>query len=258
MSLLPIAERWFERRRVDDDVTLLWEPHVHPFLRCNIWHVRGRDSDLLIDTGMGIANLASAARDLFEKPLVCVLTHTHMDHCGGAHEFGCVCAHPLEAEALARAEDGFPIDIAQWDAASIEWIRAMGYDISGGILTAIPYEGFDPSAHRLLPAVADRTISEGDVISTGDRSFEVLHLPGHSPGSIGLWEASSGTLFSGDAIYDGPLLDAIPGADIPTYRETMARLRALPVRTVHAGHEASFGRERLVALVDAYLQGASE
>ena len=50
-------------------------------------------------------------------------------------------------------------------------------------------------------------IGEGDVIDLGDRAFEVLHLPGHSPGSIGLWDPAAGTLFSGDAIYDGPLLE---------------------------------------------------
>ena len=43
----------------------------------------------------------------------------------------------------------------------------------------------------------------------GDRHFEVLHLPGHSPGSIGLWERRTGILFSGDALYDGPLLDEL-------------------------------------------------
>ena len=39
-----IADRWFETRRIDDDITLLWEPHVVPLLRYNIWHVRGRES----------------------------------------------------------------------------------------------------------------------------------------------------------------------------------------------------------------------
>ena len=38
-----IAQRWFERRTFDDDITQLWEPHVHPLLRCNIWHQRGRE-----------------------------------------------------------------------------------------------------------------------------------------------------------------------------------------------------------------------
>jgi len=38
---LRIAERWFERRAIDDGITHLWEPHVVPLMRCDIWHVRG-------------------------------------------------------------------------------------------------------------------------------------------------------------------------------------------------------------------------
>ena len=52
------------------------------------------------------------------------------------------------------------------------------------------------------------------MVDIGNRHFEVLHLPGHSPGSIGLWEEASGTLFSGDAVYDGPLLDELPTSNI--------------------------------------------
>ena len=254
MTQLPIANKWFERKRVDNEITLLWEPHIHSFLRCNIWHIRGRDCDVLIDTGMGIASLADAASDLFGKSLITVLTHTHMDHGGGAGEFETVCVHKAEASALSESANYLPIDTSQWSADEIAWIGSMGYDISRGLITAIPHAGFDPAAHNLVPATASRLIDEGDIISTGDRAFEVLHLPGHSPGSIGLWEADTGTFFSGDAIYDGHLLDAIPGADIATYRATMERMRELPVQVVHAGHETSFGRERFVHLIDAYLE----
>jgi glyoxylase-like metal-dependent hydrolase (beta-lactamase superfamily II) len=91
------------------------------------------------------------------------------------------------------------------------------------------------------------------MIDLGDRAFEVLHLPGHSPGSIGLWEAASGILFSGDAVYDGPLLDELEGSDVVAYVATMRRLRDLPVTVVHGGHEPSFGCERLVAICTDYL-----
>jgi glyoxylase-like metal-dependent hydrolase (beta-lactamase superfamily II) len=70
---------------------------------------------------------------------------------------------------------------------------------------------------------------------------------------MGLWEASTGMLFSGDALYDGPLLDELGHSDIPAYVRTMKRLRELPVNVVHAGHDPSFGRARLVELCDAYL-----
>ena len=98
-----------------------------------------------------------------------------------------------------------------------------------------------------------RRVDEGDIIDLGDRTFEVLHLPGHSPGGIGLWEARTRTLFSGDVIYDGPLLDDIPGANVADYVRSMRRLRELPVEVVHGGHDPSFGRARLLEIVDAYL-----
>src|SRR5512147_2172732 len=103
--MLPIAERWFEIKRISDDITLLWEPHVTPLMRCNIWHVRGRDRDLMIDTGMGIASLRQAAEQLLDKTVTAVATHTHNDHIGGHHEFEHTLVHALEAEELRSPRD---------------------------------------------------------------------------------------------------------------------------------------------------------
>jgi glyoxylase-like metal-dependent hydrolase (beta-lactamase superfamily II) len=251
--MLPIADRWFERRSVGAEITLITEPHVDRLLRCNIWHVRGRDRDLVIDTGLGIASLHAAARDLFDKPLAAVATHTHMDHTGGMHEFDARWVHALEADVLARGSDPIPLDIDDYGDDARAMFAAIGYDLSGGILTAVPHRDYDPRAHEPKPAAPTRRLVDGDIVDLGNRSFEVLHLPGHSPGSIGLWDAAARVLFSGDAIYDGPLLDELPGSDIPDYVATMKRLRELPVKVVHGGHEPSFGRERLVQLCDAYL-----
>ncbi|WP_431857674.1 MBL fold metallo-hydrolase [Azospirillum sp.] len=255
--MLPIAERWFERRRIDDDVTLLWEPHVIPLLRCNIWHVRGRDLDLLIDTGLGIVSLRRAAADLFGKPVLAVATHTHTDHVGGHHEWSdCLC-HAAEAEALRAPKGRRSLRSADSPPDELRQLREAGYEIGDLMITALPYAGYDLDGFRRLPATPTRVVEEGAVIDTGDRRFEVLHLPGHSPGSIGLWEAATGTLFSGDALYDGPLLDTLPGSDRTAYRRTMERLRGLPVRTVHAGHDPSFGPERMRELIDGYLRSIS-
>jgi glyoxylase-like metal-dependent hydrolase (beta-lactamase superfamily II) len=128
-----------------------------------------------------------------------------------------------------------------------------GYPIEGDLITALPHSGYELTDYRLRPAAVGVVVEEGDEVDLGDRHFEILHLPGHSPGSIGLWEKATGTLFSGDALYDGPLLDEIEGAHIPTYIRTMERLRDLPVSVVHAGHDPSFGRARLIELVDSYL-----
>ena len=254
--MLRIADRWFERRAVGDGITLILEPHVHPLLRCNVWHVRGRDRDLLVDTGLGIASLADAIRDLVDKPLLAVATHVHYDHVGSLHEFPERAMHALEAPRMARyaefaslAADDFPPGFVTGYAG--------GVDTGDWLIDALPHAGFDVTEYRVRSAPVARTLEEGDRIDLGDRAFEVLHLPGHSPGSIGLLDQAAATLFAGDAIYDGPLLDELPDSSIPDYLATMRRLRALPVRVVHAGHEPSFGRERLIELAEAYIAARS-
>jgi glyoxylase-like metal-dependent hydrolase (beta-lactamase superfamily II) len=104
---LQIAHRWFEYERMSDGITRIWEPHVIRVMQCNIWHVRGRDRDLLIDTGMGIASLHDAARHLFYKPLAAVATHTHLDHVGSLHEFGERIVHHAEAKHLDQPSENF-------------------------------------------------------------------------------------------------------------------------------------------------------
>jgi glyoxylase-like metal-dependent hydrolase (beta-lactamase superfamily II) len=248
-----IAERWFEFQRIDDDITLIWEPHVDPLIRCNIWHVRGGERDMLVDAGLGIASLRATAMHLLNKPVLAVATHTHFDHVGGLHEFPQRVVHRAEAKALEEPSGFAALLLRNLEDGVVEAIRAAGYPIPGDLIEALPADGYDPAAYRVLPAPATRLVEDGDLIALGRRRFEVLHLPGHSPGSIGLWEAETGTLFAGDAIYDGPLIDNLPGTDIADYSRTMARLKTLPVRVVHAGHDPSFGRERLHQIADRYL-----
>jgi hypothetical protein len=54
---LPVADRWFRTERVAPDLTLLVEQHLDPFFESNVWHLRGRDRDLVVDTGNGIGDL---------------------------------------------------------------------------------------------------------------------------------------------------------------------------------------------------------
>ncbi len=249
--MLKLAENWYERKRISDDITLIYEPWVHPFLRCNIWHVRGRDQDMLIDTGLGVRSLRSEIADLIDKPLNAIATHIHYDHVGCLYEFDERIIHSIEAPKMV-------------DYKEFTWLKASdlmpGYQTSGDtsgfdeyLINKWPSVDFDLDAYRITSTTATRQVAEGDVIDLGNRVFEILHLPGHSPGSIGLWEAASGTLFSGDAIYDGTLLDELQDSDIPDYVATMKRLRELPIAVVHGGHEPSFGRDRMIELVDAYL-----
>jgi glyoxylase-like metal-dependent hydrolase (beta-lactamase superfamily II) len=247
------GEPWFRRTRIDDETTLLVEPHVIELMRCNIWFRRGRNRDLLVDTGMGLVSLATEITDLTDKPLVAVATHGHDDHIGGHHEFTDVRAHHAEASLLVDPPLSSLSPREAWGDQALADLSASGYDLDEPwFVTAVP-AGFAVEAFRQQPCTPVHGLDAGDIIDLGDSAFEVLHLPGHSPGSIGLWDAESGTLFSGDAIYDGPLLDELPDSNIEDYCTTMRRLLRLPVEVVHAGHDPSFGRERLREIATAYL-----
>src|SRR5437868_6733112 len=147
-----IAERWFETRRVDDAITLLWEPHVVPLMRCNIWHVRGRDRDLLVDTGMGVASLREAARHLLEKPVIAVATHTHSDHIGSHHEFDDCLVHRLEADALRQPTGRGTLRGAEFPPDYHAMLRKAGYTVDEeDLITALPHAGYDLASYRLYP-----------------------------------------------------------------------------------------------------------
>ena len=245
-----VAQRWFEHEEVDEDALRIREPHVDPFLQANLFLVRGRDRDLLVDTGLGIGSLRRELADLFERPTIAVATHRHFDHTGGLYEFEEVVMHRDDADAVAKAHGFASLVIEDYPPEELS-----GYDPPASLLTAVPREGYELASYAVTPVAPTRIVDEGDEIDLGDRAFRVLHLPGHTPGELGLWEEGTRTLFSGDCVYEsGVLLDELPESDIPTYLRSMERLRGVPVRIVHGGHDDSFGRDRLLELIDGYAR----
>lgn len=253
-----VADRWFTRSAHDHGITGLVEPHVHRIIRCNVWHVRGRDRDLVVDTSVGVGSVVGELSDLLERPVVCVATHVHYDHVGCLHEFDERLMHPIAAAQMDPYAAPMPLRWSAFDPGAVDAARQAGYVVDGDeLLTALPERGFDIDAFHTEGIAPTGTIDEGHVIDLGDRRFEVMHLPGHTPCSIGLWESATGVLFSGDAVYDGPLIDFLPESDRDDYEATMRRLREMPVEVVHAGHDPDFGRARLRELVGAYLDRAA-
>lgn len=230
---------WYRVRRLDDGVTLIEEPFIKAFYRCNIWHVRGRERDLLVDSGMGVVSLREQVPLVTEKPCLAVASHSHFDHIGSHHEFTERCVHPAEAAILAEPSR----------AATLADIS-----VTDGIFTALPPAPYRSSEYAVAAAPATRILADGDLLDLGDRRFEVIHAPGHSPGGILLWEEATQILFSGDTVYDGPLVDDAYHSDVASYLATMKRIQDLPVRVVHGGHFPSFDGRRYRSLIRAYLE----
>lgn len=252
IEVLPVADRWWRTHDAGDGVTLLVEAHITPMLESNVWHVRGRDADLVVDTANGIGPLRPAIDELAEgRPVVAIATHGHFDHVGGLADFDDRRCHEGDA---GGTREPFPVRIER-DAQPVgveEMFRYYGFDVPDLTIAALPSAGFDTTAWRAPGAEPTALVADGDVIDLGDRRLEVLHIPGHTPGSIALWEPATGLLFSGDTAY----VDARLGfEDLGAAEGSLRRLAELPVTRVHAGHDRSFDGGELTVLLDRLLHG---
>jgi len=250
---MKIADDWFHLDRIDERITLITEPHVCPFARCNMWHIKGRNADLLIDFGNGVRDLKQALSPLSDKPIIGVATHGHFDHIGSFYQFDQRLIHGLERDKVEHPADEPVLMAKSWSARARKAIELKGYELPELFLEALPSHDFSIEGFRIIARPPTGLLEEGDRIDLGDTVFTVLHLPGHSPGSIGLLEERTGILFSGDIIYDGPLLDNIPGADRDDYKKSMKRLLELPVSIVHAGHDPSFSPTRMRQIAEEMI-----
>ena len=144
----------------------------------NIYLLTGEDP-ILVDVGTGMHH-----QDVLKwlsytvkrnKVRRIVLTHRHYDHTGGAAGM----AKELGAEVLMHADDSPAV--RQGDPRQT---LAYMFGVPGH-----PVEVTD--------------LVDGQVLSTGSSNFQVVHTPGHTSGSISLWEKDKGILLSGDTVFVG-------------------------------------------------------
>ena len=230
----------FEVERLANNIYRLRERYIAPWLRCNIWFVKGRDRDLVIDTGMGLWPLKKTLITHGGKNLTAISTHSHFDHMGGGSDFCQHWGHKLEAESFSKPSTN-PADF-------YPFVRAETF-------LKDPWPDFKAEQFTLRPAPLTGYLDEGDVIDLGDRYFQVLHVPGHSPGSIALHEEATATLFSGDIVYDGDLIDNADDCDTSLFKQSLHRLNGLSLETIHGGHYDSFGSTRLNQIISNYFEG---
>ena len=128
--------------------------------------IRGTQRYALVDSGMGRGALRDYVTQFTEGlPLVAIWTHSHGDHIGQADQF--------IASSLEYVGEGDR-------AATAQLLEQRG--ISPGVIA------------QQLQAVAD-----GAKIQLGDRSLQIITVPGHTPGSLVVFDPQTGCLFTGDS-----------------------------------------------------------
>ncbi len=237
------ADSWFRVSRLEPGVWLIGEPgHV------NSWLIEGDERAVLLDTGMGLADISAAVATVCEAEPLVVNSHVHFDHVGGNELFAEVAMHELGPEWIeAGCEPGqlaaYPDLVPEMEAAYERLLAADRTDffLIGPDEEMRPWPAAGIAAHgwRIEPPPPTRLLAEGDEIDLGDRVLRVIHTPGHAPDHICLLDERAGVLWAQDQAYYGPHLVYEPGADLEDFVATTRRLAddlSGSLRTVYSAH----------------------
>jgi hydroxyacylglutathione hydrolase len=166
--------------------SILYHREVGP-LACNCYVVGDKASKqaIVIDPGGDAEDLAEAIVRMELVVVAIIATHAHFDHI-------------IAAEQL-RTLTGAPFYLHDADRVLLDWMQTSGRLFLGVDLPP--------------PPDVDRSAPEGELLTAGEARFEILHTPGHSPGSISL--LTDGAVFSGDTLFAGSVgRTDLPGGDM--------------------------------------------
>ena len=193
---------------------------------------------VLVDTGPGLADSLEVLKKLLgergvplERLRKIVLTHAHQDHCGMAAPLAelsgaPIYASPLEGEALRKDSrlGAFYLRMMEEAGLSPEMVARQREHIQAVRAIGGPVDDFRP-------------IEELGALRCGPSTFRVVPTPGHTPGSISLWDSEGRILIAGDTVIKkitpNPFLAPQEGAAngrfraLQNYLETLGRIRAL-------------------------------
>lgn len=191
----------------------------------NCWLIaaEGSDDAVVVDPGFSPARVRRMLEAEGKRPVAVLATHGHFDHVGAAAEF---CGEDLPFH-IHEADAPALIDPAAWGA---------GYETPP------------------VPVREVRTVVDGDVLTFAGFRIEVVHTPGHTPGSV-LYR-TDGWVLSGDVVFAGAIgRSDFPNSSASAMDASLARFLELPdPLPVLPGHgpRTTVGRERTT---NPYLRG---
>ncbi|CAF1517786.1 unnamed protein product, partial [Didymodactylos carnosus] len=209
---------WFTTKQIEPHLFLTTENHFFEGNRSNIWLIRGVARDLIIDCGLGVCNLKKHLENLqlLSKDRECIVlcTHSHFDHSGGANHFeneSKVLIHQYDYDGLRNGRQ----------VETLNYVKPTHFSQQ-------PYQHFSTWQYE-VPSTKCEPILDGHRIDLGaGDEVTVLHVPGHTRGSIVCYYPKEKSLFTGDFVYDcghgGNLFDWLPTSSVQEYLRSANRM----------------------------------
>lgn len=183
-----------------------WE--IDEFDCASIFLLIGTEKAMVIDTGMGIGDLRGAIEMITDKPLVCVISHGHIDHTGNARQFEEIWLNPADQAAPIPQS----IDRRKWDTERIARRQKGCIGAPYTMFNLYPYDidvDIRDGEDEPMPVIHDLTDGmEFDL--GGGRIVTAYECPGHTWGEMVFIDHQTRTLIAGDALNYNLGLRAVP------------------------------------------------
>jgi glyoxylase-like metal-dependent hydrolase (beta-lactamase superfamily II) len=204
-------DAWYEVFKLMDGIYAIFEPYNIQMVISYL--IVGENRAMLFDTGMGISPINRVVKQLTDKPIFVVISHSHFDHIGGAHLF---------SEVWAVDEPN-----ARRNAAGAANKYLQLYSPPDTFLESHIPAGFDPSAYKINKYTPSNFLVNRLRFDLGGRILEIYFAPGHSPDSIVMFDRTNRLLWTGDTFYVGQLFAYLEDANMHAYTQTAAVLGVL-------------------------------
>lgn len=188
-------------------------------VNCYIIYSANTKNCYIIDPGDSGEIILEKAKETGLNPQKILLTHGHIDHCGGIRHI--------------VSETGIPVLIHKMDSSLMTSQRNLELGSVFGLDT---------------PPEPDVFFEDGEIIRLDETDIEIIHTPGHTPGSVCF--KTGGTLFTGDTLFRGSVgRTDLPGGNFRQLEESLELLKIFHVKTVvHPGHGESTDIEQELRL----------
>lgn len=218
LEMQRMADHWFTVELIDNDTYVISEYKHREETHCYL--LLGKDNALLIDTGLGVANLKEVVHKITNLPIMVVTTHVHWDHIGGHALFDSFAVFESEKEWI---QNKFPLPL--------DVVKSNLMDET----CDFPRE-FSLEKYRVFQGVPKQLLYDNDEIDLGERMVRVVHTPGHSPGHCCFYEKERMHLYSGDLIYNGCLDMFYPSTDPELFIQSIDKVNKLKIEKIMPGH----------------------
>ena len=221
------------------------------YVQSGVYLIRGQGESMLIDSGNWTLpeynnGMGKFLVDLLDKETndlkYILITHFHYDHTGNAQmlkdRYGAVVAcHPADKPIIedpmivTRAEN-----ITRFGMTPEQVVA--DFNLKEGESLGLSDPGIIDKYWN-FPVEVDVEVNHGDILEFGGLKVEVIHLPGHCPGHIGIWNPHSGSLYSGDLLHYPTPLGPYPIGDAKAHSESIQKCLDLNPQLLLEGHGLS-------------------